>query len=327
MRVFKTALKAAISLGLFSYLVWIADPHQVISVLGSVYSGGRLVYIFLAVCAGMLSIVFLSYRWKLILSHFGKDFSLHRLYGVYLMGMFFNNFLPTGIGGDIVRIYRVTDYGLDRTRAFSSVVIERLLGIASTLFLSIIALYFVSYYYKDTDVLFLAVALLLLIFAFFFLITRNRPFKFLLRLFEKVTLLHIGERINKLIEAVHLLKTRRRIIFYVFGLSVLNQSSIVLMNLALVHAFGLQVDLLYLFLAIPLTFILTMLPSINGVGFRDGGFVFLLGKVGISKAAAISMSFMNVIIPMFLSIAGGIMFFMQRKQNREKEIEAIEENL
>jgi len=327
MRLFKTALKVFVSIGLFSYLVWIADPRQILVVLGSVYNGGRLIYVLYALLAALLSVFFLSLRWKLILAHFGLDLPLHRLYGIYLMGMFFNNFLPTGIGGDVVRIYRISDEGLERSRAFSSVIIERLLGIAATLFLSIIALYFISDYFNKTMVLLLAVVFFVLIFAFFYLITRKRPFEFLLLLFKKVTLLRLGERINKLIEAMHLLNTRRRIIAYVFVLSVLTQSSIVLMNFLLARAFGMDIDLLYLFLVIPLTFILTMLPSINGVGFRDGGFIFLLGKVGISKAAAISLSFMNVILPMFISIAGGILFFLQRKQNREKEIEAIEENL
>ncbi len=327
MRLFKTALKVVISIGLFSYLVWSADPRQVLTVLGSVYSDGRTAYVFYALLAGLASVAFLSMRWKIILTHFNLRVPLHRLYGVYLMGMFFNNFLPTGIGGDIVRIYRISDEGLERSRAFSSVIIERLLGIAATLFLSVIALYFVSDYFNNIGILIFALVLLSLIAGFFYIITRNKPYEFLLRLFEKITLLQLGERINKLIESIHLLNSKRRIIVYVFGLSICTQASIVFMNYALVRAFGMQVDLLYLFLVIPLTFILTMLPSINGVGFRDGGFVFLLSKVGVSRAASISLSFMNVIIPMFISIAGGVLFFLQRKQNREKEIEAIEENL
>ncbi|HED11654.1 MAG TPA: flippase-like domain-containing protein [Caldithrix abyssi] len=327
MRLLKNLLKVGISLGLFSYLVWISDPRQVLQVLGNVYSQDRLVYLFYALIAGFVSVGFLAWRWQIVLQAFHLEYGLSRLYGIYLIGMFFNNFLPTSIGGDIVRIYRVADESDDRTLAFSSVIIERLLGIAATLFLSILALFYVSRFYRDSRLMIMTIVLFVAIIIFFVLMFRDRPFKFLLRLFDRFTLLRIGERFNKMIGAIHMLKDQRGVLLSVFVLSVLSQASIVLMNWALVWAFQLKVGLVYLFLVVPVTFLLTMLPSINGVGFRDGGYIFFLSKVGVANAGAISLSFMNVIIPMFISIFGGFLFMVQRKKSKQKEIEAIEESL
>ena len=75
------------------------------------------------------------------------------------------------------------------------------------------------------------------------------------------------------------------------------------------------------------TFIITMLPSINGVGVREYGFVFFLAAVNVSSAAAISLSVMNVLIPMFISVWGGLLFFTQRKNSKINEVKAIEKNL
>jgi len=327
MRLLKTLLKVIISLGLFSYLVWISDPRQILDILGNVYHQDRVWWVVHALLLGLASVWFLAWRWQIILNAFGYAYGRATLYGIYLIGMFFNNFLPTSIGGDIVRIYRVADDTDERTLAFSSVIIERLLGIASTLLLAILALLYVSRFYKDNRLMIMAVILFLGILVFFGLMFRERPVAFMLRLFDKLTLLRIGEKMNKMITSIHLLKDNRGVLFSVFILSALSQAMIVLMNYALVKAFNMQVGLVYLFLVVPVTFLLTMLPSINGVGFRDGGYIFFLGKVGVANAAAISLSFMNVIIPMVISIIGGILFMVQRKKSKLKEITAIEESL
>ena len=327
MRHFKTIIKAVISLSLFSYLVYTSDKARIIEVLSNIYKANGLMYLSIAICASLLSIFLMTVRWQIILKQYGQNISLKKLYEFYLIGLFFNNFLPTSIGGDIVRIYKVVGDSEDRTAGFASVILERILGIASTLFLAITSLYYVSHYFEDDRILYTSVVLFALIVGFFILITRKKPFEFLLNVFDKFTLLKIGEKINKLIEAFYSLKEKRRVFVWIFILSFLSQVSIVIMNYAIVRAMDIDVDLAYLFLVVPVTFMLTMLPSINGVGIRDGGYVFLLAKIGISRAAAISLSFMNVLIPMFISIWGGILFLTQRKKSTMNEVEAIEKNL
>lgn len=327
MRHFKTIIKALISFGLFSYLVYTSDQSKIIEILSNIYKANGLLYLSFAVLAGLLSIFLMTIRWQVILKAYDQHFSLRELFEFYLIGLFFNNFLPTSIGGDIIRIYKVVGDNEDRTAGFASVILERILGIASTLFLAITSLYYVSHYFEDDRILYTSVVLFVLIVGFFVLITRRRPFEFLLNLFDKFTLLNIGEKINKLIEAFYFLKERRRIFIWVFVLSFFSQVSIVLMNYAVVLAMDIDVDLTYLFLVVPVTFMLTMLPSINGVGIRDGGYVFLLAKIGISRAAAISLSFMNVLIPMFISLWGAVLFLTQRKKTTISEVKAIEKNL
>lgn len=327
MRYFKTIIKAVISFGLFTYLVYTSDKSRIVETLSNIYKANGLIYLSLAIISSLLSILLMAIRWQIILKQFGQNISLKKLYEYYLIGLFFNNFLPTSIGGDIVRIYKIVGNSEDRTAGFASVIIERILGIASTLFLAITSLYYVSHYFEDDRILYTSVVLFGLIVGSLILVTRKRPFEFMLNLFDKITLLSIGEKINKLIESIYFLKDKRRVFVWVFLVSILSQVAIVFMNYSIVCAMDISVDLAYLFLVVPITFMLTMLPSINGVGIRDGGYVFLLGKVGISRAAAISLSFMNVLIPMFLSVWGGILFLIQRKRSTVNEVEAIEKNL
>ena len=108
-------------------------------------------------------------------------------------------------------------------------------------------------------------------------------------------------------------------------MSVLAQSTIVFMNYALAKAMSMDVSLWYLFMVVPATFVLTMLPSINGIGIREFGFVQLLGEAGVPSAAALSLSFMNLIIPMLISLGGAALFIIQKRKTSLEENNVIKE--
>ncbi len=326
MRFVKTFLKLAVSIGLLGYLIYISDPKKIFDVLSNIVRSNGLVYLLVAFLLALLSLFLMALRWKHILKYYDQNVAVLRLFNFYLIGLFFNNFLPTSIGGDVIRIYHLIDDTKERTSAFASVIIERILGIAATLFLAIISLFYVSHYFEDQRILFTSIILFTLIFGFFFLFTRERPVDFLLTVFDKITLLNIGEKINKLIEAIHFLKQKRIIFVWLFTYSLLAQTCIVFMNYAIIKALNLNVAVSYLFLVIPVTFMLTMLPSINGLGVREGGFVVLLGKVGIYNAAALSVSFLNVIIPMIISLSGALLFLLHKRKLITSEVSVSEKD-
>jgi uncharacterized protein (TIRG00374 family) len=327
MQFFKTIFKVILSLGLLVYLVYEAGPEKILSVFSNMQATGGFGQIALAFGFLLLSLLFLTLRWHELLKWYGAKLRFPRLYGFYLIGMFFNNFLPTSIGGDIYRIYKVIDDANDRTISFASVIIERIMGVAATLFLAIIALFFISQQYRSLRLLILAAGLFIGIFLFFFILIRNRPFLWLLSMFERFTIFKIGAKFNKLFEAIHGFRNRRRVLVIVFFYSLLSQVAIVMMNYSLVKAFALQIDVRYLFIVIPITIVMTMLPSINGIGVRDLGFIGLLNRVGISNAAALSLSFMNLLLPMLVSVWGAILFMMQKHKSVAGEADAVESEL
>ncbi len=312
----KNILKIVISLGLLGYLVYKAEPARVLAVFAKIQSHHGLGFLLLAFATMFAAVFFLAFRWRVLLKGYGYSLSLSKLYGFYLIGMFFNNFLPSSIGGDVMRIYKVIEATDDRTTGFASVILERLMGIAATLVLAIWALFYVSQQFHDLRLLFSAIALLLFIGLFFVALLHDRSFQLIFRLFDKFTVFKIGEKFNKLFEAVRVFKSRHSILVWAFLLSLVSQSFIVLMNYFLSLAFSIPVSLGYLFMVVPVTFVITMLPSINGLGIRDLGFVSLLGQIGIGTAEALSLSFMNVIVPMIISIAGGILFMIQKRKEK-----------
>ncbi|MBN2424352.1 MAG: flippase-like domain-containing protein [Calditrichaceae bacterium] len=327
MQFLKNAVKIVISFGLLAYLIIDADPARILQTMKKVVEADGIVYALYALVLYLISIALMAVRWDVLLRGYHIKLPISTLFGYYIIGLFFNNFLPTSIGGDVVRIYKVIESTGDRTHGFSSVIIERILGIAATLFLAIVSLAFISEHVTSARVFYIIFTLFIFILGFMYILIRRRPFILLLKIFDKITIFHIGERINKLLESIHYFRARRRILLYVFILSLFSQIAIVFMNYFIVKSFSLKIDLFYLFMVVPVTFILTMLPSINGMGVREFGYVRLLSVVGIDKAAAISLSFMNILIPILISVWGAGLFIFQKRKIKQGDIDAIRSSL
>ena len=314
MRHVQNILKIIFSLGLLGYLVYRAEPARLISVLSNITEKDGVAFLVAAFLLMLLAVFFLALRWRVLLKSYGFHLKTSQLFGFYLIGMFFNNFLPTSIGGDIMRIYKLISATDDRTSAFASVIIERLMGIAATLLMSIFALIYISQQFHDNRLLIVAVVMFLAIMVFFTLILRDRSFNIILKIFDRFTIFKIGQKFNKLFEAIHLFQEKRMVLMEVFMLSFISQFFIVSMNYLVAVAFSIPVSFGYLLMVVPISFVLTMLPSINGIGIRDLGFVGLLAQVGISTAEALTLSFLNLIIPMVISTAGGLLFMLQKNK-------------
>jgi hypothetical protein len=126
---------------------------------------------------------------------------------------------------------------------------------------------------------------------------------------------------------VHFYRNAKKAVLGGYLLSVAFQLLFVLMNFVLAKSLGLDnVTFLQLLLVIPITFAMGMLPSINGLGVRESGYVLLLSNVFHSASAdeAIALSLLNTSIPVIVSLVGGIMLLIYRHNHAELKNESIE---
>ncbi|MBN1406518.1 MAG: flippase-like domain-containing protein [Calditrichaceae bacterium] len=312
-----------ISAGLLIYLLYYVGINAIVDEFNNILANSGLVYIVYALLIGLVAVLIMSTRWQVILRGYGYDTRWGKLFGYYLIGMFFNNFLPSTIGGDVIRVIKVVDDVQNKSSALASVIIERLMGVAATLFLAFLSLLVLWQEFHNPRLLYISGFLFLVIALFFFGLIRNRPFKYLVRIFDTIKWFNIGEKFNRVFEAIHYFQKRRRILAYAFIYSLFSQAGFVIMNYALAHALKIEISLTYLFLVVMVTFIITILPSINGIGIREFGFISLLSRVGVSNATALSLSFMNLIIPMIISLSGAVLFVLQKHKPSEVTYEDI----
>jgi len=320
----KTLLKIILSVLLVGYLIYSAEPKKIGQVLGQIWQNDRLVYLLLAIGIYIISMIIFTLRWQILVRGYGLVISTLNLLKYYLIGLFFNNFLPTSIGGDVVRIYYFIEKSGDRTAGFTSVLTERLLGVASTLILTLLSLFALRDKMDDNLLIYIACSLLAVIIVFFGSIFNDRILQQVERMVSPLKLLRLGERIMKFIKAIRFFYNTKEIYLKIVGISLSGQVLVIIMTCLLSQAIGLNVSWNYLFLVVPVSFLVTMLPSINGIGFREGVYVILLGQIGVGKAEAISLSFLSILIPMIVSMGGGILFMLNKQMPKNKDLEFVE---
>ncbi|HVX16458.1 MAG TPA: lysylphosphatidylglycerol synthase transmembrane domain-containing protein [Acidimicrobiales bacterium] len=126
--------RVVVSVGMLAFLVWkINDSkngHGHDRILPP-FTGTTVAWLALALALTFLSVVVSSLRWRAVLEALEVDHvpPLTRLVSLYLAGLFVGNVLPSTIGGDVLRVSRLShDLGSDTPASFASVVLERLTG-------------------------------------------------------------------------------------------------------------------------------------------------------------------------------------------------------
>lgn len=304
-------IRVLISLGLLLYLIYLSDVPQIIDLIKSLNPFSIL----LAIGAFLFSILLLSKRWHLLLNSYGIFIKYHKLFVFYLIGLFFNNFLPTTIGGDLSRAYYLAQESSARSASIGTVFLERVIGLFSTLSLAFIALFWSIEYFHSKRIVYVTVFLVILVSLFLAVVMSRRLYRRFNGIISLITFYNIGDKIIKVFDILHYYRDKKIVLAKAYFYSVSSQIAFIIMNFVLARGLGLmEISLGYLFLVVPVTFVIGLLPSINGLGVRDTGYVILLMRLGLEPSQILSLSFSVIIIPILVSVLGGIFFLFYRHQ-------------
>ena len=307
-------LRVGISFGLIGYLLHIADVPKLIEILGRANPWGVLLAI--AVC--LLSLAVMSLRWRVLnLSH-RINTQAPQLFVFYLIGLFFNNFLPTSIGGDLARAYYLYKDSGNRSVSIGTVFLERIIGLLATLSLACISLYWLMQYFHSNRIIYITMVVIVFIAIFLASIMSRRLYKRFNGLISLITFYDIGDKVIQIFDTLHFYRDKKSVLLKAYLFSLLSQFLIILMNYILARALGLtSITLGYLILVVPVTFVIGLLPSINGIGVRDTGYLILLSRLDLETSQILSLSLSVTFIPILISMAGGLFLLLYRQKGIE----------
>jgi len=245
-------------------------------------------------------------RWFLIMREldFAQPFSF--FLKSYFKGAFFNQGLPTSIGGDGLRILDCTRQGQTED-AFYGVFIDRIIGLAGLLLLNIVALLANRTILPKqlTIVLFCLLSLLLSGLLALFYLRRIRFFS------QGRVLSHLG----RLSERYHQVYAAPFSAFIQVGLSVLTHLLAMAAFFILGRAMGLEYSLsVYLVLVPPVVLLLILPISLAGWGIREGALVGFFLLIGADKNAVVSFSLLYGVTALFASLPG-LFFYLKQKHS------------
>jgi uncharacterized membrane protein YbhN (UPF0104 family) len=251
-----------------------------------------------AVMPYVLAQVASTWRWKLLLP---GHFRFGRLFSLYMIGSFFNSFLPGVIGGDAIKAYYLNKDARKISLTLASVFMDRYFGYATLMLIGISVFPFTYQYFGGTAYRWLMPG----IFAAF--VVASILF-FGLKLGKRIG--SVGE----IYEYFGKLKGRWDIIIKAVLLSLVVQLLNFLMVIILAVAMGEHIPLLPLFVFLPIIITVTTIPiSVSGLGVREGSFVLLLGLLRVRPEVATSLS-LSWFIANFFGGLPGLVAYIRHKE-------------
>jgi uncharacterized protein (TIRG00374 family) len=312
-------IKAVVSIGLIWYLLSKAEFTAVYASLKS----AQPFWLLMAFITLNIGKLLTGYRWQILLEVQGIKIPLRSLIASVFVGQFFNSFLPTTIGGDTVRAYDIATQSKESTKSVMSVFVDRLIGVFALALLAIIALLLGYFIGEDVGFYVLPVFLVFFICSFgIIIIYNNALIEIPVRLLRLLRLSNIADKLNEVYQSVHLLKGKPRILIIALIVSIVLQINVILFYYFIGVALDLGVSFLYFSLIVPVALIVLLVPfSINGIGIREGIFVFLMTELGVLPKDAIALSWISFGLALTQGIIGGIIFALRGSNFRSSQID------
>ena len=261
---------------------------------------------------GMSGVVISAYQWQVLLDAERIRIDLRRLVNLYLVGIAFNHFLPTGMGGDVVKAYYSGKEHGNIAGAASAAVMARVTGFLGMVLLSFPAMVIWHSIFPRTVVttyLLGCGALCAALVVAYVLVT------FLSRLVPvSWNRWRILASVFKMGRALQLSLKRPRSVLVAVLFGVLFHLSACLNYYSFGLMLHLSVPFVFYLVAVPFVALVAFLPlSINGFGLREGAFVFILSTIHVPVTTALLLALLVDVQMLLFGGLGGIMYLLMGK--------------
>jgi hypothetical protein len=254
------------------------------------------------------------WRWDRLLRAQHVEVARRTLTESIWVSMFFNNFLPSNIGGDVVRIKDTAPAAGSKTLATTVVLVDRALGLTALLVVAAtgaLAAWLSGTYVPGSRWLWLACGLIVA--AAILVIAMPDFVGHLLAPARALNRPWVTERAQRLEDAVLRFGKAPSVLVGAFGAAIVVQLTVVAFYLLTAKGLSVQLPTLLGAVLIPVSLAVQLAPiSINGFGVREAVFAFFFRRFGLPADAAVALSLVSTGMVMGLSLVGGLLFVKRR---------------
>ena len=301
-----SAIKVAVSVGLLALLFSRVDVGR----LWSVARQASPAWLAIALLLYFGMVLASAVRWGLLLRAQHVRLSYGFLTQSFLVATFFNNFLPSNIGGDVVRITDTAKAAGSKTLATTVVLIDRgigLLGLALMAATGASLMQRMAVGPVGPGILWAGFGLGAMIATPALLIPETAT-----RLLQPLRVFHqewVDARIEKLTYALTRFKETPAALAGCFAGAVVVQAVLVAFYVAIARSMNIPIGFAELAVIVPVSFIVQMVPlSVNGFGVREATFGFYFTRLGLPLESALLVSFVGAALIMLFSLSGGVAY-------------------
>ncbi len=300
------ALRFIVSGGLLAFLVWQANP----ATIWATWQQANLALLGLAVLLQILCVLISALKWRVLLRANRHPQPYPWLVAVYFTGQFANNFLPTSVGGDAMRVVALGRRTGSYAQASASVFMERLTGFLALSLIALLTLVVTStslfgMRLETSPVLAWTTAGFALAAVLAAGISFASPW--LLRRYSRLVPAVARRPLQKVAESLGEYAGDPATMAKVLALSLLFHATWIGMHLACGLALKIGAPPIIYALMVPLTDIIGLAPIFfNNVGARDLVFTLYLRQLGVPDATALALAFTAFTVRLLVSSIGGL---------------------
>jgi glycosyltransferase 2 family protein len=305
-------VKILVSGGLLYVLLTRVDLHELWRLARTASIG----WLGAALVLYLVMILISTWRWEQLLTAQHVAVPYRMLLNSYLVATFFNNFLPSNIGGDVIRIRDTARPAGSKTLAATVVLMDRGIGLMGLVFISALGSSAAAVASEaigpvGPGLLWAALAGTIAVITPAVLMPQA-----IARLLGPLRTLHqewVETRVERLTTALGRFREAPGRLVSCFLGAILVQTVIVGFYAAIAHGLRVPVPIEHLAIVVPISFVVQMLPvSVNGLGVREATFAFYFTRLGLPLESAIALSFVGAVLIMLFSISGAAVLITRR---------------
>ena len=313
-----TVLRIVISLGLLAFLIY-RNKSNFSSILDAI-KDLNIYYLVIALVFYFIAIFFIVFRWGILLNAHGYHISRPFLWQAALIGFFYNNLLPTSVGGDFYRVYDLKqNKSIPVNEGIASVVMERIIGTFTSFTLLIIAYFLGLFEYLSKNAALGLLISILVIMLFFAVLFMPRVFRINVLLKKYRIFSKIRPRLKEFYEILISYRHKIKYLFISYVFSMIIQVFFLISYNSISLALGLELKFYVFIFIIPFVALASSAPiTIGGIGIRENALVFSIAGFGIAQDRATLFSLILLAIILILGMMGGIVYLIKNIFYRSK---------
>ena len=249
-----------------------------------------------------------AYRWGVLVWALDVRASYWRLVDLYFVGAFFSLFLPTGVGGDAVKMFELSRDDARVSSAISSVLIDRFLGLFVLFAMALLAVA-LGYELVAPEIRILIAVVFVGCLAGVALVLQRTWIESWARRLGADRLLGRFKILRELYESLHIYGPAA--LLRATAASAVWNLILVLGYYLLGVAVGIDLRIWYYFLLVPIISAALMIPSVGGLGVREGTTMFLFNQVGVPEAQALALAVVYDFTLLVNGLIGAILYILQ----------------
>ncbi|MEI6831329.1 MAG: lysylphosphatidylglycerol synthase transmembrane domain-containing protein [Candidatus Omnitrophota bacterium] len=250
-------------------------------------------------------------RWRMLLKAANICIPLKKLISSFSGGIFFNVFLPSTIGGDIVRSADLAEHTKRAKTVIATVFLDRLSGYIGLVIVILPAILLRKDLIHDNVVFSSITVMIALLVIVLLILFNNRIYSIVTKFLSTPGAGKIKETIKDMHQEIHIFRNHKKVIIYNLALSTLIQVISPLGVYFIACSLGLKVNFIYFLIFLPIIGAVTLIPiSIGGLGLREGLFVVYFAKAGVIKQLALAMSLLSFSFVLIYAAIGGFIYVL-----------------